>query len=126
MDPVTGRFVSEDPARRGTNWVAYCSNSPTCGVDRNGRDVDWINTVFNGPEWFIDGLKSSWQEGIEQFIEFIEEHWQFAVINFAAGRSATIAGELMLRLYVNELDLAEAAEMGEEVESSSMRSMQMQ
>jgi RHS repeat-associated protein len=34
-EPWTGRFLSEDPARDGWNWFAYCGNEPT-----NRRDVD--------------------------------------------------------------------------------------
>ena len=28
MDPVTGTFLSEDPARDGANWFAYCGGDP--------------------------------------------------------------------------------------------------
>ena len=37
MDPVTGRFVSEDPAGHGNNWLIYCADAPTCAIDRDGR-----------------------------------------------------------------------------------------
>jgi len=37
MDPVTGRFVSEDPAQNGANWYIYCSNNATNKVDPNGH-----------------------------------------------------------------------------------------
>src|SRR5579862_8163195 len=37
VDPVTGRFVSEDPAKRGANWFAYANCAPTRFVDRSGR-----------------------------------------------------------------------------------------
>jgi RHS repeat-associated protein len=33
MDPATGRFVSEDPAKNGGNWLAYCGNNPVNLVD---------------------------------------------------------------------------------------------
>ena len=40
MDPVTGRFLSEDPARDGANWFGYCGGDPVNAVDRDGRE-DW-------------------------------------------------------------------------------------
>ena len=36
MDPVTGRFISEDSAKDGTNWYAYCGNNPVNLVDPSG------------------------------------------------------------------------------------------
>lgn len=35
-DPTTGRFITEDPARDGDNWFAYCSNNPLRYVDPTG------------------------------------------------------------------------------------------
>ena len=31
-----GRFVTEDPAKYGTNWYSYCDNNPVTKVDRTG------------------------------------------------------------------------------------------
>ncbi|MFN3648768.1 MAG: RHS repeat domain-containing protein [Armatimonadota bacterium] len=36
-DPVTGRFVSQDPARHGSNWYVYADNAPTLKVDPSGQ-----------------------------------------------------------------------------------------
>ena len=38
MDPVTGRFLSEDPARSGSNWLLYCNNNPVNYTDMSGKD----------------------------------------------------------------------------------------
>ena len=35
-DPSLGRFMTEDPARDGLNWYAYCSNNPLRYVDPTG------------------------------------------------------------------------------------------
>ena len=35
-DPETGRFISEDPAKDGANWYAYCENNPVGLVDPSG------------------------------------------------------------------------------------------
>lgn len=35
-DPVTGRFLTEDPARKGISWYGYCENNPLVYVDPRG------------------------------------------------------------------------------------------
>lgn len=46
MGPITGRFVSQDPAYHGVNWFSYCNNDPINLVDKTGKapgayDVVW-------------------------------------------------------------------------------------
>lgn len=36
-DPLTGRFLTEDPSRKGVNWYAYCENNPVNRIDPSGR-----------------------------------------------------------------------------------------
>ena len=42
-EPSTGRFLSEDPARHGWNWLTYCGSDPVNYVDGDGR-VMWAIT----------------------------------------------------------------------------------
>ena len=35
-DPAIGRFITEDPAKDGLNWYAYCGNNPIMFVDPTG------------------------------------------------------------------------------------------
>ena len=36
-DPTLGRFLSEDPSRKGTSWYSYCGNNPLTYTDPTGR-----------------------------------------------------------------------------------------
>jgi RHS repeat-associated protein len=43
MDPVTGRFSSEDPSKDGTNWYSYAAGNPVGNADYDGRIVaGWL------------------------------------------------------------------------------------
>jgi RHS repeat-associated protein len=59
FDPVTGRFITEDPSRQGVNWYAYCRNNPVNMTDPDGRDPpqykDWKGT---GDTLLHPGVKS--------------------------------------------------------------------
>jgi RHS repeat-associated protein len=37
MDPVLGRFISEDPAGDGNNWFVYCGDNPANSTDASGH-----------------------------------------------------------------------------------------
>ena len=43
-EPGSGRFVSEDSRRSGSNWFAYCSNNPVSRFDPNGKD--WQDDAY--------------------------------------------------------------------------------
>ena len=47
-DPSIGRFISEDPAKSGSNWYVYCENNPLKFVDPWGLDVyqEFTEMVF--------------------------------------------------------------------------------
>ncbi len=45
MDPVTGRFVSQDPGRQGENWLLYCNNNPINATDDTGQRWKMPNGV---------------------------------------------------------------------------------
>ncbi len=38
-ESTSGRFISEDPEKEGSNWVVYCGNNPVCTCDGTGRVV---------------------------------------------------------------------------------------
>jgi RHS repeat-associated protein len=65
MDPVTGRFTSEDPARHGTNWYIYAVDNPTVRVDNSGRSPDdSFDPVYNfdWKHWWEVWTITYWEE----------------------------------------------------------------
>jgi RHS repeat-associated protein len=53
-DPTLGRFITEDPARDGVNWYAYCGNNPLTHTDPTGL-MD-VGQVFGGLGSMLLGL----------------------------------------------------------------------
>ena len=49
-DSALGRFTSQDPARDGVNWWAYCGGNPLKFVDPTGMWVDNGNGSFTAEE----------------------------------------------------------------------------
>jgi RHS repeat-associated protein len=45
-DPISGRFISEDPAREGANWFKYANNSPVSFADRNGKTAEGVMNLL--------------------------------------------------------------------------------
>jgi uncharacterized protein RhaS with RHS repeats len=45
-DPLTGRFLTEDPSRQGVNWYAYCGDNPINRVDMNGKDYGDVGNQY--------------------------------------------------------------------------------
>lgn len=46
-DPDLGRFVTEDPAKDGSNWYIYCQNNPLAFVDPSGLAAETIWDAFS-------------------------------------------------------------------------------
>lgn len=39
-DPIVGRFLTEDPSRKGHSWYSYCNNNPVTYTDPTGREYE--------------------------------------------------------------------------------------
>lgn len=64
MDPQTGRFVSQDSARSGQNWFAYCGGNPVSMVDRTGKEGELMSTIGSSEiSATLDGIGSDF--GVE-------------------------------------------------------------
>ncbi len=59
MDPVSGRFVSEDPALDGSNWFAYCDSNPTNSRDPNGLQTVTETSISTGNGGVVSGNGAS-------------------------------------------------------------------
>ena len=120
MDPTTGTFASEDPARDGRGWYKYGGNSPINTTDRDGKEYEWINHVFHGDKQFVDRcIRAYLSGGIESLVNLIERNWHTATVAFASGKSAQVEGMVMLRILVRSLVLSHWAET--EVEIGGIR-----
>jgi hypothetical protein len=65
MDPVTGRFVSEDPAGSGANWFAYCGSNPVVATDPSGKFLDILLSLLQDAR--EDGVEASTSKAVEQW-----------------------------------------------------------
>jgi RHS repeat-associated protein len=75
MDPVLGRFISEDPSKDGANWFVYCGDEPVNLVDTSGRAAKCL----------LDAFKS----GIIAFILFLELGYFMALGYYLASLGST-------------------------------------
>ncbi len=81
-DPSTGRFVSEDPAKHGMNWFAYCHNNPVSYFDPSGKD-ETLGELGAGMEGASEGdaldggppsqLLYATEHGAEEFYNWFVE-----------------------------------------------------
>jgi len=57
MDPVLGRFISEDPSQDGGNWFVYCDSNSINLQDRSGKDdaTNWLTVgwMFAIASWIV-------------------------------------------------------------------------
>lgn len=57
-EPASGRFICEDPAKDGSNWLAYAANNPVTYIDYDGKKVGsagltWLTALLNMAGSFI-------------------------------------------------------------------------
>ena len=51
-DAELGRFVTEDPARDGSNWYEYCGNRPLVSVDPDGQ-IEIVSEASGGRRFTV-------------------------------------------------------------------------
>jgi RHS repeat-associated protein len=99
-DPSTGRFLTRDPAKDGSNWYGYCGNEPTTLADPEGLDAigekagdiatddvthgrrknqkdckEWVKDVYRraGDPDMPDGVANTWEDGLRKRKDTWEE-----------------------------------------------------
>lgn len=91
-EPWTGRFLSQDPARDGKNWLVYCDNEPNLHCDPSGQST------------LPDLLVGAWEEAIEKFREAQQANVTFGWAQNAIHRALTkwsekVGPELLEAMY---------------------------
>jgi RHS repeat-associated protein len=64
-DPTTGRFLSEDPSRKGHSWYSYCNNNPLTYTDPTGRKYESLASAEltgNQPAAEQRGRELNWRD----------------------------------------------------------------
>jgi RHS repeat-associated protein len=111
MDPVCGRFVSEDPANGGHNWLAYCSDNPVNKVDANGKNPYSIGIAS---EELLMAIYEGIREGLT-FGEILTDVFGGDVY-FALGEAGGVSDAIALIRFT----LSRGAWMGIEVDEHGM------
>jgi RHS repeat-associated protein len=66
-DPEIGRFITEDPAKDGDNWLVYCRNNPLKYVDPTGLNIEKSTTVtIEGGEGYMKYITEMELTKVEQ------------------------------------------------------------
>jgi RHS repeat-associated protein len=102
-DPDLGRFITEDPARDGVNWFAYCNENPIRYIDPTGLEGLGFTNVWesaksalhwNNKKEYLDTAVSEASTGIRGLIP-----------NEARLQTANTASDLAVDITKAEVDL---------------------
>jgi RHS repeat-associated protein len=106
MDPVLGRFISEDPACNDRNWYAYCGNNPINTIDANGQfDVSLIATGLTMIYQALAHLRLAGREAVRFYNDTVKA---------LATDDSTVAGFLLKTEY-QELAIIDAMHFKSEI-----------
>jgi hypothetical protein len=86
MDPVAGRFASEDPARDDKNWFAYVASNPVNASDPTGQFM--LIDLMGG------GLDGELQDSYDALEARAAQEWGENALERAMFRWAENYGEL--------------------------------
>ena len=136
MDPVVGRFVSEDPERSGKNWFEYASSNPVTSVDRSGKWPWLIQMILTldsqipqplkaeigswAGYWFLDPLKARVMASLSQAtLKALTANMQTAIdavkdaeLDGPDAADDEISAELSLQEGANVVEIEQSGEVG--------------
>ena len=112
--PITGRFLTEDPARDGLNWYTYCGNNPVAFVDPWGLDgflsgdPQYWETTFNEMQMLTDDK-----------LDYDRETGKVVILKFGDGNFVT--GTQLLRELLTTTDFTVYIERNSRFENGELR-----
>ncbi len=116
MDPVAGRFASEDPQYDGANWFTYVSNNPVGRVDQTGKEeslAGCLTAMAIGA--VLGGIKTAVLDALLQFsrhgCSWKGFHWNefFIALGIGALMGAVQAGALSIAWELVQSMIAEGS-----------------
>lgn len=114
--PELRRFITEDPAKDGLNWYAYCSNNPIMFVDPSGEKYiadDLARWIWRqGAEYYLRNKKGWYLTATLLELSTYEEGQSFSAHNgeYAA---ELIKNDTSFRKFVNDIIWEEGTSKGE-------------
>jgi RHS repeat-associated protein len=118
MDPTTGRFISEDPAKSGANWFAYCNDNPNNSIDQTGRSLEWVNHIFTDDNYGYQ-VWQQFQAAVESGDLSDFAYWLMDTfrgnMSLAAGVAGTAFGRFQLLLNIESVELQALASTDAEI-----------
>jgi RHS repeat-associated protein len=87
-EPMTGRFISEDPKRDGSNWFIYAANAPTSFADFSGTNPFLI-------AFLLGFIVAALADAVFQFGTKGEVDW-LEVLAVGAGGGVLAAGGVLI------------------------------
>ncbi len=104
-DPGTGRFISEDPARFGSNWYRYAASNPLKYFDPTGlNEVSWGTSIFDAGDYHTDTPENENYGNVEETTtevasyEEITEQINHVSTGISAQESITQQSEKLVKL----------------------------
>ncbi len=97
-DPNTGRFLSEDPIKDGTNWYSYAGNNPVLYIDPWGL----ADIFLTGDRQYWVTTFDEMQEITDDTLDYNRETGEVFIVEMGSGKKKT--GTALIRDLLNEED----------------------
>jgi RHS repeat-associated protein len=122
-EPTSGRFVSEDPARDGGNWFAYCGNNPVGFADSSGKELFSPQSYLGafimglGAALIGKGALAAYKSLQEVFMAMRSASWKAAFLGSSCGFGLQPYG-MMFGYAIGAFEALEAAQKAQSAVAS--------